>query len=224
MKRRFQTQAFLGWHLVAGLLVFFAMTLTLGELAEDVRNGEPLTVTDVQLSNSLHRNQSRSLTTSMFIVTSFGSTKVVTCLAVLGGLYLIWRRRPYWFAVLFAAVLGGALLNRTLKFAFQRARPHFTDPIFSLTSYSFPSGHTMMATVLYGALAAYLLSKTSGWGWRILIICAAGVMILLVGFSRIYLGAHYLSDVLAAMAEGLAWLSLCLTAVYSVWLHKKQAK
>jgi undecaprenyl-diphosphatase len=103
---------------------------------------------------------------------------------------------------------------------FHRPRPHFDDPILTLTSYSFPSGHSMMATVLYGVLAAYLVANTSDWRLRALVILLAGLLIALVGFSRMYLGAHYLSDVLGAMAEGLAWLSLCLTFVYSVWRRR----
>ncbi|MDQ2977251.1 MAG: phosphatase PAP2 family protein, partial [Acidobacteriota bacterium] len=214
MKDKRQARSFLGLYLVAGLLVLIAMTLTLGEIAEDVRNGEPLTLADVQLSNWLHTHGSAPLTTSMMVVTYLGSTVVVSCLAVLFGLYLLWRRQPYWLTVMVLSVFGGMGVNKLLKFVVHRARPHFNDPILSLTSYSFPSGHTMMATVLYGVLAAFLISKTPRWSWRVLIVAVAGCLILLVGFSRIYLGAHYLSDVLAALAEGLAWLSLCLTAVY----------
>jgi undecaprenyl-diphosphatase len=220
MKDKRQAKEFLGLYLVAGLLIVLGMTLTLGEIAEDVRNGEPLTVADVQLSNWLHTHGSASLTTSMLLVTSFGSTVVVSCLAVLFGLYLLWRRQPYWLTTMVLSVFGGMGVNKLLKFVVHRARPHFNDPILSLTSYSFPSGHTMMATVLYGVLAAFLISKTPRWSWRVMILAVASCLILLVGFSRIYLGAHYLSDVLAALAEGLAWLSLCLTAVYSVWRHR----
>jgi undecaprenyl-diphosphatase len=220
MKDKRQAKGFLGLYLVAGLLIVLGMTLTLGEIAEDVRNGEPLTVADVQLSNWLHMHGSAAVTTSMLLVTSFGSTVVISCLAVLFGLYLLWRRQPYWLTAMVLSVFGGMGVNKLLKFVVHRARPHFNDPILSLTSYSFPSGHTMMATVFYGVLAAFLISKTPRWPWRVLIVALAGCLILLVGFSRIYLGAHYLSDVLAALAEGLAWLSLCLTAVYSVWRYR----
>lgn len=75
----------------------------------------------------------------------------------------------------------------------------------------------MTATVLYGVLAAYFFTTTTDWRARVFIVFLASLLILLVGLSRMYLGAHYLSDVLGAMAEGLAWLSLCLTAVYFAW-------
>ena len=223
MKDKRQAKGFLGLYLIAGILIVIGMTLTLGEIAEDVRNGEPLTVVDVQLSNWLHMHASAPLTSSMLLITFFGSTALVSSLAVLFGLYLLYRRQPYWLTAMALSVFGGMGVNKLLKFVVHRARPHFNDPILSLTSYSFPSGHTMMATVLYGVLAVYIVARTKQTRWRVLVILSACLMITLVGFSRIYLGAHYLSDVLAAMAEGLAWLSLCLTAVYSVWRRRQQS-
>lgn len=222
VKREYYPRDFLSLHLAAGILIFATMTLTLGEISEDVINHEPLTVADARLGAWLHAHASPFLTSAMFVATSFGSTLTVTCIAVLFGLYLLRRRRFYWLAALVSSVGGGALLNKILKYAFHRARPHFDDPILTLTSYSFPSGHTMMASVLYGVIAAYLFSKTRDWRRRVLIVLSASLLILLVGFSRIYLGAHYLSDVLGALAEGLAWLSLCLTAVYSICQRKRQ--
>jgi undecaprenyl-diphosphatase len=221
VKSKTYAKSFPGLHLVAGLLVFATMTLTLGEISEDVINREPLTVADAQLSIWLHTHATPYLTSAMLLSTRLGSTLIVSCIAAGLGFYLLWQRRFYWLAAVLSSVFGGMLLNKLLKYSFHRARPHFNDPILKLDSYSFPSGHTMMATVLYGALAAYLFSRTMDRRRRVLIVVAAGLLIALVGFSRIYLGAHYLSDVLAAIAEGLAWLSLCLTVVYSLWRQRQ---
>ncbi len=207
-----------------GIVVFIAMTLVLVGISDRVVSQAPLTVTDVQLSAWLQRHRSPFMTGAMRLVTSLGSPPIATCIGLAMACGLLWRqRRPYWFAALVLSVPGGALLNRLLKLAFHRARPHVDDPILTLTGYGFPSGHTMIASVLYGVVAAYLCAQTPDWRRRLLIGAAASVLITLIGFSRIYLGAHYLSDVLAAMAEGLAWLSLCLTVVYAIWLRSSRA-
>jgi len=221
MKKQSYRRGFLGLHLVAGLIIFVTMTFTLGEISEDISNREPLTVADAQFSIWLHSHTLPLLTSAMFVVTSLGSSVFVSCIAVVFVLYLIWRRRLYWLAAFVSSVYGGMLLNKILKYVFERQRPHFDDPLLTLTSYSFPSGHTMTATVLYGVLAAYFFTTTQDWRRRVAIVFVASFLILLVGFSRIYLGAHYLSDVLGAMAEGLAWLSFCLTMVYSVWRRRQ---
>ena len=220
MKQSYRS-GFLGLHLVAGLIIFAAMTFTLGEISEDINKREPLTVADAQLSIWLHSHTLPLLTSAMFVLTYLGSSMVASSVAAVFGLYLIWRRRFYWLAAIVSSVYGGMLLNKILKYAFQRPRPHFDDPLVSLTSYSFPSGHTMTATVLYGVLAVFLFTSTQNWRRRVAIIFVAGFLILLVAFSRVYLGAHYLSDVLGAMAEGLAWLSVCLTVIYSLWRHNR---
>ncbi|HEV7744070.1 MAG TPA: phosphatase PAP2 family protein [Pyrinomonadaceae bacterium] len=202
---------------VVGVVVFATMTLILCEISEDIVNHEPITTTDIELSNWLHSHATPLLTKAMFVATLFGSTAIGACIAIAFGLYLIRRRHFYWLVALVTAVPGGGLLNKLLKYIFHRPRPLFPDPLLTLSSYSFPSGHTMTATVLYGVIAAYLLSKAKNWRWRVFILLATVSLIVIVGFSRMYLGAHYLSDVLAAIGEGLAWLTLCLTVIYSFW-------
>jgi undecaprenyl-diphosphatase len=206
-----------GWYLVVGALLFVGMTVALGFISEDVTNHEPLTVVDAEISGWFNAHRSPPLTTAMLAFTSLGSTGVVILITVGFLIYLLARRRYFWIAAVLAAVPGGMLLNKLLKYEVHRARPQFDDPILTLTSYSFPSGHTMMATVLYGVIAAYLFSRTTDRRRRALIILAAALLMVLVGFSRICLGAHYFSDVLAAMAEGLAWVSLCLMVLYTIW-------
>lgn len=217
MKQQSYRRAFLGLHLVAGFIIFATMTFTLWQISDVINKREPLTIADAQLSTWLHSRTLPWLTSAMFVVTSLGSSLIASCIAVVFGLYLIRRRRFYWLAAFLSSVYGGMLLNRILKYVFQRPRPHFDDPLLSLASYSFPSGHTMTATVLFGVLAAYFFTTTPDWRRRVVIVFVASLLILLVGFSRMYLGVHYLSDVLGAMAEGLAWLALCLTVVYSLW-------
>jgi undecaprenyl-diphosphatase len=85
--------------------------------------------------------------------------------------------------------------------------------LLTLTTYSFPSGHTAAATVFYGLVACYLVRRVPGGPKRAAVIAACCLMVMLVALSRMYLGVHYLSDVLAASAEGVAWLAVCITAV-----------
>jgi membrane-associated phospholipid phosphatase len=127
--------------------------------------------------------------------------------AVLGRL-----RQWYWVLTLAAAVGGGMLVNVVLKASYERMRPHFEDPLLVLTSFSFPSGHAAGATLFYGVLAAFLVSRTYDWRRRAAIVAGAIVAVALVAFSRMYLGAHYLSDVLAAICSSTVWLVLCLSA------------
>lgn len=210
-----------GGHLLVGVVVFAAMTFLLAAISDEVMKGQPLTTIDAQLSSWLDKNRTSSLVLVFKLITLLGSTLVATLLSCAVGIYLLIRGQRYWFTTFVLSVVGGVVLNRLLKSFFQRTRPRFDDPITTFTGYSFPSGHTITATVLYGCLAALIVAHTRNHAVRVSVIVTAGIVIALVGFSRIYLGAHFLSDVLAAMAEGFAWLSLSFTLVYSLWRHKQ---
>jgi len=184
-----------------------------GAIAEDVVTQGPLTVVDARFSVWLHAHSFNSLTRVMLLITHIHSLLGVTVLTLAVSAYLWIKRFRFWVLKLLLAVFGGMLLNLLLKHLFVRQRPHFDDPLLTLNTYSFPSGHSMTATVFYGTLCVLVASRVRHWRWRVFAIAVAGFMILLVGFSRIYLGAHYLSDVLAAIAEGLAWLAFSLIAV-----------
>jgi len=122
------------------------------------------------------------------------------------------------------ATIGGVLINVMLKTAYERSRPHFDDPLVTLGTYSFPSGHTAAATIFYGTLAAFLVTRYRNPRIRVGIVAAAVAMIVLVALSRMYLGAHYLSDVTAAAASSTAWLVLCLSSVHALVLHRMGKK
>lgn len=222
LNARLSREGVLGLHFTIGILVLSIATWIFADLAEDIANGEPLTQTDVRFSNWLHVHATPWLTKVLLAITHLHSTIGITIMTLIICV-ILWRRRSrYWIIKLCVTIYGGMLLNRWLKEVFHRARPHFDDPLLSLTTYSFPSGHTMAATVFYGALCVFLISKVRGLQRRVLIVLASLLMISLVGFSRIYLGVHYLTDVIGAMIEGVAWLTICFTAFEMIRLRPRR--
>ena len=110
------------------------------------------------------------------------------------------------------AVAGNGLLNQALKNHFGRVRPLQPDALFSAQGLSFPSGHSSGAVVAYGMLA-YLALRLLPPRWHLVMVLAALALIFTVGTSRVWLGVHFASDVLAGFASGTAWLALCVTSM-----------
>jgi len=183
------------------------------ELAEAVMGQDAITVMDVQVAHWFNAHAFEPLTSVMYVVTYAHSVAGMVVLLGLLAWYLWKQRARYWLLALAFAVPGGMMLNVALKFYFQRARPAFEEPLVTLATYSFPSGHTTAATCFYGLLASYLVIARPAWNVRLGTVTFCLMMVLLVAFSRVYLGAHYVSDVLAAMAESVAWLAVCITAI-----------
>ena len=111
---------------------------------------------------------------------------------------------------LIVAVPGGMLLNEWVKVLVHRQRPFVDGPFVDWSGYSFASGHTIGATLLYGQLLLFVLPVLKTRHWRFLSIFSAISLVVLVGFSRVALGAHFLTDVLAAILFGIIWLALCV--------------
>ena len=210
---RLSPEGYLGLHLTIGAILLLVATALFGAIAADVASAAPITLLDIRIARWLHAHATAALTTFMLGVTYLHGVTGITVLSVMLGI-VFWRRHArYWALTLAIAVAGGAMLNVAMKYTFHRARPSFDDPLLTLLTYSFPSGHTAGSTLFYGVLASYLTAHHAGWAARGCIFLAALAMVLLVGTSRMYLGVHYFSDVLGAMAEGAAWLALTITAV-----------
>lgn len=201
-------------RLALGGLVLIAAAWLFGAIAEDVVNQDaPLGTLDLDVATWLHARATPARTSLMFFVSDLGAPLTVTVMTSLLAILLLWRRQHYRLLLLALAVPGGALLNLAIKLLVHRARPIFDDPIQTLTSYSFPSGHAMGATIFYGTLAAIVVWQVDQWGVRTLALAIAAVLVALICFSRIYLGVHYLSDVTAGFLAGVVWLGACLFAV-----------
>lgn len=204
----------------------FAVSLMLGAIiafgliALQVAQHGALTLLDERIAQSLHRHAAEQLIGWMRLVSLLHKPGVTALLALPLAVYF-WRRRERgWLLLALVCVPGGMLLNELIKLAFQRSRPLLEQPLVTLTSYSFPSGHAAATTVLYGLAACYAMRRTQRVGLRVAVLLAALTMVALVSFSRVYLGAHYLSDVLAGCAESCAWLALCIVAG-SAWQRRR---
>ena len=213
LRARLADEGPFGRHFSIGAGIFSAIALLFAGIAVHVSSANGLTAFDDLVSHWFNTHGSPNVTPFMFGVSALHGAIGIPLFSVVFVLLLARARDWYWCAAVAATTFGGMALNIGLKYVFRRGRPSFTNPLVNIATYSFPSGHTAGATVLYSALAAYLMSRTSSVALRCFIAASAGGMIFLVGLSRIYLGAHYLSDVAGAILEGLAWLAVCLTAV-----------
>jgi membrane-associated phospholipid phosphatase len=200
---------------ISSLAAAFVLSVTaFAHLAEDYLTGDPIVRWDVRFAIWLHDHASHPLVRVFDVVTLAGNALVLVVAVAVAGIILLRRTRPNEAAVIALAFGGAALVNGLLKLAFHRPRPELA--FVQLDTYSFPSGHAAVSTATFTTIAYLLGRRYRSLPARALITFGAVAAILLVGFSRLYLGAHYLSDVLAGISFGLAWASLCLLA-YVLW-------
>src|SRR5438132_4651773 len=172
----------------------------------------PLAGPDHEVAGWFHAHLTRTFVSVLRAFTEFGSSEWIGIVLFFMVLYFVWNK--YWpsLVTLVVAVPGGMLLNEWVKIAVHRQRPFLHGWFVDWSGYSFASGHTIGATLLYGQLALFILPAMKARHWRRLTVSSAALLIALVGFSRIALGAHFLTDVLAAIVFGILWLAFCLFA------------
>ncbi|MED0679856.1 phosphatase PAP2 family protein [Aneurinibacillus thermoaerophilus] len=149
------------------------------------------------------------LTSVMKFFTFMGSVKAIVFLFLLLCLFMIWRKKAWEAIFLLLAIGGGAVFNLFLKWMFHRERPTL-HPLVQETGYSFPSGHSMGSFIFYGMLGYFLFLFFERRTAKAASVVLISLLIFMIGFSRIYLGVHYPSDVLAGFAAGGAWLIICI--------------
>ena len=181
-------------------------------LALQVRLHGPMLELDQAASHWFAAHRDAALTRAMLLVSSVHQTGKLLAFSALLAAALALRRGLAGARPLLVVPLG-MLLNLGLKDLFQRTRPVLQDPLVQIATYSFPSGHAVASTVFYGALCALVFTHTRSRVARTAACAVALVMVPLVCFSRVYLGAHYPSDVLAGVAVG----TLCLTLLLRPW-------
>lgn len=192
------------------LLLFTALAW----LGNEVTNGRTMQF-DLQVRDAIHQHATPPLTQTMMIVSFIGGPYVILPLTIL-PFVLLWRAGLKHDARLFAFAMAGEVpIEQVLKWAFHRPRP---EPFFGYAlpvSHSFPSGHALTSMIFFGTLAALLTPRLRTTWSKLLLWVGATLMIAAIGFSRIYLGVHYPTDVVAGYTAGLAWV-LALWSMRSI--------
>jgi membrane-associated phospholipid phosphatase len=169
---------------------------------------------DAALLSESIEERTPALTRLAVVVTTLGSTAAMAVLAIVVGGWCWWRGRRADAVLAVGAMAGASLVFRLLKVLFDRGRPPLADHLVVETNESLPSGHATMSTVVIGTIVV-LAWAGRGVLARAAMVVAATAWIGAVGATRVYLGVHWVSDVLAGWAVGAAWLALCVT----VWLR-----
>jgi undecaprenyl-diphosphatase len=197
----------LGVVLTFGLIAAAIALYLFAGLAEEVYEGDTRHFDEWALA-FVNRSATPALTSFMRAVTFLGSVTFLTGAGICAALAFAFARWKRSALVLFVTMVGATLLNFVLKMSFGRERP---EPFFNTPlpeSYSFPSGHALLSFCFYGIMVFVLAARLKSRGWRALLWTVGILLVGSIGLSRIYLGVHYPSDVLAGYTAAFVWLSV----------------
>ena len=209
------------FELVAGFLISLGALWAFVALSEEVLEGETRRL-DTALLLWINSTLPAWLDRPMRLVTALGYPWAVTPLLLLTA-YAFYRKnlKPS-AALLLISVPGAAILGTSLKSFYERARPELFESGYAAPFYSFPSGHAVTAISFYGVLTLLTARRLEGWR-RWAVVAAGAALILLVGFSRLYLGVHYPSDVVAGYLAATLWVGTVGTALI-LWRSLKDPR
>jgi membrane-associated phospholipid phosphatase len=201
-----------GLELLAGLLVLTGGAWVFGVMAEELAEGD--TEIDMRFADWLHEHASRGWTEFFEFVTFLGNVPTLAVVTFVAAILLSRRRQTAELQLLLLAAVGTQILTVGLKLGFERERPFFSDPLATESTYSFPSGHASVSLAVYGTIGYIMARHASTRHAQLAWLGAAALLVLLIGFSRLYLGVHFLSDVIAGFSLGLAWVAFCVVLLH----------
>ncbi len=211
LRRRFTREGTLGLYLTVGFLASAVLVILLSLVLDEVTElPGPLGI-DRSVTMAMQDFHTPARTRALRAVTNLGDYRfLVPCMLIASGLLAAAGRRVS--ALLFlGSVLGGWALESIMKIAFHRHRPDLWPALVTEKTFSFPSGHATMCTLFFGGVAALVFHVTRRRTYRVAAVALAIPLALAVDFSRVYLGAHWLTDVIAGSLLGLFWVVLCAT-------------
>ena len=211
IKKRLTPNEKYGLYLTVGILfTLFFIYLFFG-IVQDYIGQDILIRTDLRIINLVSHFRTPFLNKFMLFITYLAKAEIITVAVIFSLIILFLLRKWSYFNNLLVFVLGGELFVWIIKNIVSRPRPPLAEALVSETSYSFPSGHSFVAIAFYGLITFFLFETCKKKYKKTLILIFGLILVILIGFSRIYLGAHWPSDVLASYTSGLAWLSIIIT-------------
>ena len=207
---------------VIGISMFIFGSLVFGALTYNLYVHGPLLAWDRAIANTLPAIglQSPPFVKDIMVAGFYTGKEVVTVLTILFSLYFLYKR--YWQELAMMAIgwIGSALLFNALSMLICRARPP-TQIWIIVNIPGFPSGHAVSVVVFYGLMAYLLAPKMPSAVWNVVVVAAALLIIGFVGFSRIFTGGHYLTDILAGYAVGIAWSGVVYTLIENYFQKRR---
>ncbi len=220
-----QTPGLLAKFPLIGFLMVLLGGIAFGAIALNLQSNGPLVQADVRIANSIHAAalQSSSFVRDLMIFGFFLGEHGIVAIGELLALYCIFNRRWPELCMVAVAWPGEGSIWLILSNYYHRPRPVFDVPVWHvMTSPGFPSGHTISAVMCFGLLAYLLLPRILSHFWKAVVIVISILIMFYIGYSRLFVGDHYLSDVLAGYALGIAWSGLVYTLVELIF--KKRIK
>jgi undecaprenyl-diphosphatase len=219
-----RSPGFLAKWPIIGLIMFVFGSLMFGGLTYNLLAQGPLLEWDRALANTLPAIglQSSAFVQTIMVAGFYIGKEVVAVLTILLGLYFLFKR--YWQELAMVAIgfAGSTLLFSSLSTFFARPRPP-TQIWIIVNVPGFPSGHAIAVVVFYGLVAYLLAPKMPSTFWKAVVVAAALLIIGFVGFSRIFTGGHYLTDILAGYAVGIAWSGMVYTLI-EIYVQKRRSR
>jgi membrane-associated phospholipid phosphatase len=213
LRARLDRKSELGLRLTINTILFGGAIWAFAGLLEEVLDDETLVRWDIAINAWAHDHVTASGLRLFHAITLVGSPGVWVITSMF-ALWLLWRGERFLFWAWIASNVGGGILQLVLKGTIHRNRPQYAAAYLHGQSYSFPSGHTMSATICW-SLMVVCAGLSLGWhgARRLRLYLVSTTVVFLIGFSRLYLGVHYPSDVLGGLIIGTAWVVLCTTAI-----------
>lgn len=204
---------------IGGLLLAAFALWVFAQIAEEVLEAESYAF-DTNILLTVRSWQSPLLDVAMLGITFIGDPLVLLISCLILGTWLLQLKQKSEATTLAVAAIGAIGLNVLLKQLFSRARPALWDRVVDVGQYSFPSGHAMVSMVIYGFIGYILANRYRRQQWWI--ISLTTLLVIAIGFSRLYLGVHWPTDIIAGYAAGLVWLIACISSS-KIW-HRFRAK